>query len=333
MMGVGCAAALAALPAKRGAHRCHVCARTGAGTHAFELTLHKGARTRQEEDALASRLVLRAIGVASGLEGQSVADVWGEHDAKREGDGLEYSFEPTGDPIEAVTGGRIPLAQLSRGVCDSVARGGEGGSDDGGDHGALEEVAVASGARLVLPGSFNPLHDGHVGMMRAAARKLGVDMAAPGACVFELAIVNADKGALEADEARRRVRQFGTEAGRDLTVAVTASPIFSQKAALFPGAAFVVGYDTATRLVMPKYYGGREGMLAAFADLRARRCSFVVAGRFDEASARFLSLDDMRAEIPPEVGDLFVGLDEGDFRDDVSSTQLRREGKGLSLSG
>ena len=119
------------------------------------------------------------------------------------------SFEPTGDPIEAVTGGRIPLAQLSRGVCDSVARGGEGGSDDGGDHGALEEVAIASGARLVLPGSFNPLHDGHVGMMRAAARKLGVDMAAPGACVFELAIVNADKGALEADEARMRVRQFG----------------------------------------------------------------------------------------------------------------------------
>ena len=41
----------------------------------------------------------------------------------------------------------------------------------------------------------------------------------------------------------------------------------------------------------------------------------------------------MRAEIPPEVGDLFVGLDEGDFRDDVSSTQLRREGKGLSLAG
>ena len=90
----------------------------------------------------------------------------------------------------------------------------------------------------------------------------------------------------------------GTEAGRDLTVAVTASPIFSQKAALFPGAAFVVGYDTATRLVMPKYYGGREGMLAAFADLRARRCSFVVAGRFDEGASRAQPGPRLQSRVP-----------------------------------
>jgi len=48
---------------------------------------------------------------------------------------------------------------------------------------------------------------------------------------------------------------------------------------LMPGATFVLGHDTAVRILMPKYYGGERGMFAAFNQIRAAGCSFIVAGR------------------------------------------------------
>lgn len=39
------------------------------------------------------------------------------------------------------------------------------------------------------------------------------------------------------------------------------APLFTDKAKLYPGATFVVGYDTGVRLVNPDYYGGGEGMI------------------------------------------------------------------------
>ena len=35
--------------------------------------------------------------------------------------------------------------------------------------------------------------------------------------------------------------------------------LFTDKAALFPGSAFVIGYDTAVRLVAPRYYARQDG--------------------------------------------------------------------------
>ena len=109
---------------------------------------------------------------------------------------------------------------------------------------------------------------------------------------------------------------------------LTRSPLFSGKAALMPGATFVVGHDTAVRLVMPKYYGGKAGMLRAFAAIRERGCSFLVAGRLaaagdDDATGarRFLTLADV--EVPAPLRDLFEEIPG--FREDVSSTEIRAE--------
>ena len=51
----------------------------------------------------------------------------------------------------------------------------------------------------------------------------------------------------------RRVAQFAEVGPVWLTRAAT----FAEKAALFPGAAFVLGWDTAVRVIDPKYYGGK----------------------------------------------------------------------------
>jgi hypothetical protein len=87
---------------------------------------------------------------------------------------------------------------------------------------------------------------------------------------------------------------------------------------MFPGCEFLVGYDTAARLVNPRYYGSsaaaRDRALRAIA---AARCRFLVAGRLERGA--FKTLDD----IPLGAGakNLFAKLP--DVRADVSSTGLR----------
>jgi hypothetical protein len=162
-----------------------------------------------------------------------------------------------------------------------------------------------------LPGSFNPLHTGHCTLAEAAARRFGASVA------YELTVVNADKGALAAEEVRRRLSQFAWRA----TLWLTRAPTFPEKAQLFPGAAFAIGADTAARIVQPRFYGDSEArMVEALDSLRSRACRFLVAGRVNTAGT-FLGLDDLN--IPAAFRDLFTAIPSGEFRVDVSSTDLR----------
>jgi hypothetical protein len=177
------------------------------------------------------------------------------------------------------------------------------------DGGVEDEGALEAGTPM-LPGSFNPLHHGHAQLAESAGRLVR------GEVVYELAVVNVDKAPLSAEEVRRRLGQF-VGAGR---VVLTRAPRFVEKARLFPGSSFVIGWDTAVRLVHARYYGDSESeMVAALEEMRTAGVRFVVGGRSHEGL--FRTLED--AEIPPEFSSMFEGIPESVFRADVSSSEFR----------
>jgi len=175
----------------------------------------------------------------------------------------------------------------------------------------LISQAVGSERGLMLPGSFNPLHQGHCNLLTAAEEITGLRG------VFELSCANVDKPDIPEEEILRRASAI-----KDIPVALTSAPRFVQKAELFPKTTFVLGYDTAARLI--DYAQGDEWKL--FQTLETK---FLVAGRFFQTlenvdatpSSRFQCLENL--DLPKGFESLFEAIPEERFREDVSSTELR----------
>jgi hypothetical protein len=169
----------------------------------------------------------------------------------------------------------------------------------------------APGPAVLFPGSFNPLHQGHTSLAELATRRLGLPVA------FELSIANPDKPELDREEIRRRLEQFRGRAA----VYVSRASYFARKAQLFPGTVFVVGADTAARVVHPRYYGDNPAAMdQSLAVIRSHGCRFFVGGRID-CDGRFIEMGGVA--VPDSHRDLFQGVPEEEFRVDVSSTELR----------
>lgn len=170
---------------------------------------------------------------------------------------------------------------------------------------------AASTPEVIFPGSFDPLHDGHRAMARIAARITGLPVA------WELSIGNVDKPALDFVEIRTRTARFAG-AGAWLTSA----PTFVEKLALFPGQPFVVGADTWVRLGDPRYYGGcGERARAAVERIARESGGLVVFGRARDG----VFVDPSRLPAPEALRAVATFVGEAEFRDDVSSTRLRRD--------
>lgn len=109
---------------------------------------------------------------------------------------------------------------------------------------AFEPEAPAA----LFPGSFNPLHAGHIEMRHSIRGKINKFSR----CDYEISMFNVDKPPLDFITLKDRLEQFGKYGER---VWVTNAPTFREKSDLFPHTSFVVGYDTALRIMNPKYAG------------------------------------------------------------------------------
>ena len=231
VVGLACTATIATDRPKRGEHRCWIAAWDSEGAATCSLRLAKGLRDRPAEEDLVSRILLNSLAQANGLPERLPLDLAGE-------EAVEYGELEHPEPLRLLlypqAGDERPRYVLAQ------------------PDGRREVEAPVRGA--VLPGSFNPLHRGHVELARAASEILGQDV------VFEMSVVNVDKPPLEEEEVRRRLNQF-KDGWDGWTVALTRTPTFREEGWAIPGVPLRhwVGYGGAGGPGQVLWRGGGGG--------------------------------------------------------------------------
>ena len=279
-LGLGCTAALATSRPRRGEDRAWIALRTAAGYRFYHVRFEKGAADRLAQEEVLSQVLLQALGRACGLAPPGPA--------RPSFAQLDQWQAPLDESMEALLLGELEAVEMG---LDGVLR-----------------TSVERQGRLLFPGSFNPLHQGHAQLAAAAAAQGGRPVA------LELSVDNVDKPTLAYAEVMRRLEPLKGL----FPVVVSRAPTFLHKARLFPRCLFAIGYDTAVRLVDAKYYpDGR--MEEALDEIGRRGGRFVVAGRVQEGA--FRTLDDV--PLPRDFRSLFEAVPEAVFRQDISSSQIR----------
>ena len=303
VVGIASTAKLASGPGERvgRSHEIHLAFQTGERTFARSIVLPIGGE-RVREERINARALLNLLAEAKGLAGLPL-DLHGRLDDPGRITEISADASTCGHPeLPTLLGGQTPWLAYRLGEAGAVA--------------TLDSKSGSPPTRLILPGSFRPLHDGHLRMAEFSSRLLGEP------CAFELSLFHPEKPPLDYVSIAARTRGF---AGAEGWVLLTDAPTYLEKARLFPGSTFVVGHDTAVRIIEPRWYGGLPARDAMLDELEALGTRFLVFGRVDPGGQfRDLGLesfDDRR--VTRFIERTIRVVTESEFRSDLSSTSIR----------
>jgi len=288
LIGVSCTGAISTNRKRRGGNQAFIGLWGPRLKYVAHLILKKGERNRVEEEELVSSLIVQYI--EEKLTGNS---------------GLSMELNELESVSIEETEFSSDLDSLMNGHISSI-------TSSGSDLVGLDKSFKGG----ILSGSFNPIHKGHIELSKLASGILGVPVA------FEISVTNVDKSPLQPGEVKKRVSQFE----KSETVILTCAPLFAEKSSIFKNSTFIIGNDTALRLVDPKYYDNNvQDMYTSLQKVKDNQCNFLVAGRLQ--NSEFKTISDMA--IPEAFISLFQGIPESQFRMDLSSTELRSDGTKL----
>ena len=282
IIGVSCTGAISTNRKRRGPNQAFIGLWGPRLKYVAHLILKKGERNRVEEEELVSSLIVQYI--EEKLLGNSTLSVELNELESVSIDETEFSSD-----LDSLMGGHISSITSAGSDLVGLDKSFEGG---------------------ILSGSFNPIHQGHIELSKLASGILGVPVA------FEISVTNVDKSPLQPGEIKNRVSQFE----KSETVILTCAPLFAEKSGIFKNSTFIIGSDTALRLMDPKYYDNNvQNMYTSLQKVKDNKCDFLVAGRLQ--NSEFNTIFDVA--IPEAFISMFNDIPESQFRMDLSSTELR----------
>ena len=164
--------------------------------------------------------------------------------------------------------------------------------------------------KAIIPGSFNPLHKGHIELYNFSKKLFNRDV------FFEISISNVDKPNLLEKELDLRVEQFKN----NYPLLITNASKFHMKSDLFQEINFIIGVDTAIRLFDKKYYQNDQNLMhRSIMQIYNNGCKFYVAGRMHKG--QFITLEDINVD--NYYKDIFFPINESEFREDITSSEIR----------
>jgi cytidyltransferase-like protein len=164
---------------------------------------------------------------------------------------------------------------------------------------------------LIFPGSFNPVHEGHIKVAEKACVREGKPV------WFEISLTNCSKPIVDWVSLQERIASFDAYKN---TAAIagfifTNEPLFVRKARLFTEPIFVVGRDTLARVDNPAFYDSKNDYSDAINEMGNRNTHFLV---FDRKGAPPLPFRHLGLEKICTIVDGYTDVGE-------NSTDVRRQ--------
>lgn len=129
--------------------------------------------------------------------------------------------------------------------------------------------------KIIFSGSFNPCHKNHIEMAKIAAHKYKEPVD------FEISLANVDKPPIDFISLKNRIDSLlkYQEENYIGNIYLTNSPLFADKAVLFPNSVFLIGTDTLNRLFNEKYYRNGENKQSLLEHFQKYNVRFMIFNR------------------------------------------------------